>query len=76
MERNNLTDTVIGIAIGVVLIPIMVNGLITCTQLTVCVIKNKIEERKWKKEMKKGLEDGSIIQLGGEYYKVGIAEEA
>lgn len=76
MERNNLKDTAIGVAIGVVLVPIMVNGLVSCTKLTVRVIKNKIEERKWKQEVNKALEDGSIIQLDDGYYKVEIAEEA
>lgn len=40
----------------------------------VCGIANSVSKAKFNRKIKKGLKDGSIVEIDGEYYEVAVEE--
>ena len=57
--------------------PVVINGVITIVGATVGGIGNAVNSIQFKRKIKKGLKDGSIVEIDGKYYEVEKnAEEA
>lgn len=70
MEQNkktlNVAETIGFVVIGMVVVPLIIN-----TGYNIGVTGyNKISEIKHNRKIKKGLKDGSIVEVDGEYYEV------
>ena len=67
-----MNDKIVKIAaygfVGLVVAPIVINGGISVINLTSTGINTLLYNRK----IKKGLKDGSIVEVNGQYYEVKI----
>jgi hypothetical protein len=77
MKDDKVVDNVIFAAAVVILAPIVIGGVITLGSCVYAGVANTINKVKYNKKIKKGLKDGSIIEIDGEYYeaKVELKEE-
>ena len=66
MDDNKIVKLAAYGFVGLVVAPIVINGVITIINLTGIGINNILYNRK----IKKGLKDGSIVEVNGEYYEV------
>jgi len=73
MKDNSIVENAVLIALGFVVIPIIIGSTITLVGYTAAGIANGINKFKFNRQMKKGLKDGSIVEINGEYYNV-VAE--
>jgi len=76
MKDDELMQNIATVCVIIVVAPIVIGGasfIITSVANVGINIFNKVN---FKKQMKKGLKDGSICKINGEYYKVEDVEEA
>ena len=76
MDDDKFIKTAAGIVVILVVAPIVINGAMVLVGTTAAVVSNGINKVKYNRKIKKGLKDGSIIEIDGEYYGVEIVEEA
>jgi hypothetical protein len=70
MKDDELVKLAAVVVIGVVVVPILLGYTLNLVDCVYCGVTNKINKMKFNKKMKKGLEDGSIIEVDGQYYTV------
>ena len=66
-------------AIGFIVLivaPVLIGSAINVIGTSIVVVSNKVNKIKFNKKIKKGLEDGSIVEINGEYYELDNVEEA
>lgn len=73
---NKIVKVAAGCFIGMVVVPAVVTLGVNVIGRTAVGIVNAVNKAKYNKELKKGLEDGSIVELDGQYYEIVDAEEA
>lgn len=74
MKDDKLVDTMI-IAVGVVILaPIVIGAVTNVVCYTYVGAANIINRVKFNRKIKKGLKDGSIIEIDGKYYEVEVEE--
>lgn len=58
--------------------PVILNGVVAMAELTFTGVSNGIEKLKFNRKIKKGLKEGSIVEIDGKYYEVVVdtVEEA
>lgn len=61
--------------VGLVVVPIVWNTTASLVGFAAAGVGNFINKKKYDREIKKGLKDGSIVEIDGEYYNI-IVEEA
>ena len=61
--------------IAAVVVPIVWNNSTSLVGFAAAGVGNFINKKKYDREIKKGLKDGSIVEIDGEYYNI-IVEEA
>lgn len=66
MENKDLATTVLKVLAAVIIVKVSIS---TAGKLIV-VAANGIEKIKFKKQIKKGLEEGKIVKIDGKYYEV------
>ena len=72
MDDNKIVKVaVIGVA-AVVLVPVVWNAAIGVVFGTVGLVGNGINKVLFNKKIKKGLKDGSIVEINGSYYEVEV----
>jgi hypothetical protein len=76
MENDKELKTLLTIAGIVIVAPIIWNAAVTIGCFGYAGIANTVNKVKFNKKMKKGLKDGSIMVIDGEYYEVQPEEEA
>lgn len=72
MENNKVVKIAAWIIIGSVVAPVVIGGV---THLVSAAI-NGVNKARFNKKMKDGVKEGKIIEIDGEYYTVGVEEEA
>ena len=55
--------------------PVVLRGIAAVAELTGTGIWNGVEKIKFNRKMKKGLKDGSIVEIDGKYYEVMVTVE-
>ena len=70
MEDNKVVKVAAYVIIGTIVAPIVINAAVLVANGIYCGIGNGINKIKFNRKIKKGLEDGSIIELDGEFYEV------
>jgi len=60
--------------VAVIAIPILVKTAVIVGSATYCGITNAINTAKYKKKIKKGLKDGSIVERDGQYFEVEVTD--
>ena len=70
MENDKLVRTAAIVIIGVIAVPIMVNASITLGTAVYAGVYNTIAKIKFNNKIKKGLKDGSIVEIDGKFYEV------
>lgn len=68
MENNKTVELAAKLFVASVLAPVVIGGV----AFVVCGAANGISKLKQKRKIKKGLKDGSIIEIDGVYYEVDI----
>ena len=68
MDDNKIVKLAAYGFVGLVVAPIVINGGISVINLTSTGINTLLYNRK----IKKGLKDGSIVEVNGQYYEVKI----
>lgn len=68
MDDNKIVKIAAYGFVGLVVAPIVINGVISVINLTSTGINTLLYNRK----IKKGLKDGSIVEVNGQYYEVKI----
>ena len=68
MDDNKIVKIAAYGFVGLVVVPIIINGGIEVINLGIAGI-NKIS---YNRKIKKGLEDGSIVEIDGKYYEVKV----
>lgn len=78
MENKKSNNVILELAAIVILAPIAIGALFTVTAAATGIAKSIIKKSRDYKTIKKGLKDGSIIEINGEYYysEVQIVKEA
>lgn len=76
MDDNKIIKKASAGIIGLVLVPAIVKGILIGGAYAVDAIDQLHATIKWKRYIKKGLKDGSIVEINGEYYEVLTDEEA
>lgn len=76
MKDNKVVELAALIFIGVFVLPVVIGGAITIINVTYAGIANTVNKVKFNKKMKKGLEEGRLVKIDGNYYEVGDVEEA
>ena len=76
MKNEDFVSTVVLIVGVVILAPIVIGSVITLGSYTYAGIANTINKVKFNKQMKKGLKEGKLIKIDGQYYEVSSVEEA
>ena len=73
-----MNDKVVKIAavgfIGLVVTPVILDAGLKLICLTVGGIDTLVNKVKFKKEIKKGLKDGSIVEIDGQYYRAEVID--
>lgn len=72
MKDEELLTVAVSVIVGIILIPKIINGGIMLGSLAYCGVGNSINKVKFNKRMKRGLKDGSIIEVDGHYYEVDL----
>lgn len=71
MEKDTNTLEVVGLTIiGLMVIPVVIQGAAVILDATINGISNGINTIKFNRRMKKGLKDGSIVKIDGQFYNV------
>ena len=76
MKNKDMLGTTLLLAGGVILAPIVIGAIATTVAYTYGVAAVGVEKIKFNRKIKKGLKDGSIVEIDGKYFEVGIGEEA
>lgn len=50
--------------------PVILNGVAAMAELTFTGVSNGINKMMYNRKIKKGLKDGSIVEIDGRYYEV------
>jgi hypothetical protein len=66
MEDNKLVKVAAVAFIGLVVAPIVINGAISIG----CAAYNKVSKIKFNRKIKKGKENGTIVEIDGQYYEM------
>lgn len=66
MENKDIATAVLKVLAAVIIVRV---SIITAGKLIV-VASNGLEKMKFKKQIKKGLEEGRIVEIDGKYYEV------
>ena len=74
MKKNDIIKIAAIGFIGVVLVPIVIGAGINLINLTVVGTTNVVNKVRHSKKIKKGLKDGSIVEIDGQYYEVNVEE--
>lgn len=71
MEKKdtNLVELVGIVVIATFVAPIVVGAMATVITYGYTTISNGINKAKYDKKIKKGLKDGSIVEIDGDYYE-------
>ena len=69
MDKKTLRLVAI-VVVGVLVSPIVWDAVVTTGSVVYCGIANGINKIRFNKKIKKGLKDGSIIEIDGEYFEV------
>lgn len=72
MENSKVVKIAAWIIIGSIVVPAIIGTAATVINATV----NGVNKARFKKKMKDGIKEGKIIEINGEYYNVGVEEEA
>lgn len=70
MNENKIIKIAAAGFIGLVVAPAVINAGINLTVHSANAITNLIQKQKYKKRIKQGLKDGSIVEIDGQYYEV------
>lgn len=77
MENNKVVKIVAWIIIGSVAAPVVLQKYdIGGVTYLVSEAINGVNKARFNKKMKNGVKEGKIIEIDGEYYTVGVKEEA
>ena len=78
MENKKTNNVILEVAAIVILAPIVIGAVYTVTAAATGMAKSIIKKSRDHKTIKKGLKDGSIIEINGEYYyaEVQLVKEA
>lgn len=63
---------ILKIAAGVVLIPMALGAIASTVDIAIKGVGNLISKVQFKRKIKKGLKDGSIVEIDGQYYEISI----
>lgn len=74
MKNNKIIELAAIGFIGVVLVPIVVNTTLNVIGYTSLGVRNLIQNVKYKKKIKDGLKDGSIVEIDGQFYEVKVED--
>ena len=74
MEDNKIVKIAAAGFVGLVMVPIVWNATTSLVGSAAAGVGNFINKKKYNREIKKGLEDGSIVEFEGEYYKITVEE--
>ena len=70
------SDDMLKMTAGIILVPIVASIVISGVKGSIIAVGSLIEHIKYKRKIKKGLKDGSIVKIDGQYYEVHTEEEA
>jgi hypothetical protein len=70
MDNNKVRNIAAASIVGVILIPIVVNTGIRVIDATTSFVYYLGNKRAYNKRIRKGLKDGSISVIDGEYYEI------
>ena len=74
MNEDKIVRIAGAIFLGFVVVPAVVGTAINLGTKATVGIYNGIQKVKFNKKIKKGLEDGSIVEIDGKYYEVEVTE--
>lgn len=74
MNDNKIIKIAAAGFIGLVVLPIVVDTTISAISLAATGISSINNKIKYNRKIKKGLKDGSIVEIDGEYYEVTVDE--
>jgi hypothetical protein len=60
--------------IALVVAPVVIGGVINIVSTAAVGIGNCINTAKYNRKIKKGLKDGSIVEINGQYYEVVVED--
>lgn len=69
-------DKLLKVAAGIVLVPIALGIVGSAIRGAILGSVSLVERIQYKRKIKKGLKDGSIVEIDGQYYEVMTEEEA
>lgn len=76
MDENKIVKIAAAGFIGLVLIPTVIGVGMKGIAYAAVAIDNLQAKIRFNRKIKKGLKDGSIIEIDGQYYEVQVTEEA
>ena len=76
MEDSKIIKTAAAGFVGLVVIPAVVKGVIVGGAYAVDALDTLQATIRYKRRIKKGLKDGSVVEIDGQYYEVQTTEEA
>ena len=75
MEDKIVKVAAIGF-VGLVVAPIVIGGVINLAGAIYVTTANTVNRAKYNKKIKKGIKEGTIVKIDGQYYEVQVGEEA
>lgn len=72
MSDNKIIKIATSVLIGLVVVPRVIGVTVNTVGLLVVGVSNINNNIKYKKKIKNGLKDGSIVEIDGKFYEVTI----
>lgn len=76
MDENKIIKVAAAGFIGLILVPAVIKGALVGFAYTAEAIDKLQAKVRFNRKIKKGLKDGSVVEIDGQYYEVQISEEA
>jgi len=70
MKNEDLIVSALGIIGLIIVVPIVIRGTLIGVSLVGSCVEQGRNTMKFHKEMKKGIKEGKIVKINGEYYNV------